>query len=98
MWATSIGSTLAHSPGAGERKSGIPDGTEIPAPVRATTESAARIAPASCTAAPRSAADGDTPPLTCRASGSLAQGAGSLAHEVGGALLEEGRNPLARVF
>ena len=31
----------------GERKSGIPDGTEIPAPVSATTESAARSEPAS---------------------------------------------------
>ena len=40
MWATSIGLTLAHSPVPGERKSGIPDGTEIPAPVSATTESA----------------------------------------------------------
>src|ERR1043166_4906694 len=32
MWATSIGSTFAHSPVCGVRKSGIPDGTEIPAP------------------------------------------------------------------
>ena len=32
MWATSIGSTFSHSPLPGERKSGIPDGTEIPAP------------------------------------------------------------------
>ena len=40
MCATSIGSTFAHSPVPGERKSGIPDGTEIPAPVSATTEPA----------------------------------------------------------
>ena len=40
MWATSIGSTFVHSPVPGERKSGIPDGTEIPAPVSATTEPA----------------------------------------------------------
>ena len=37
MWATSIGSTFSHSPLPGVRKSGIPDGTEIPAPVSATT-------------------------------------------------------------
>ena len=37
MWATSIGSTFAHSPVPGERKSGMPDGTEMPAPVSATT-------------------------------------------------------------
>ena len=36
MWATSIGSTFSHSPLPGVRKSGIPDGTEIPAPVRTT--------------------------------------------------------------
>ena len=47
MWATSIGSTLVHSPVPGERKSGIPDGTEIPAPVSATTERASRISSAS---------------------------------------------------
>ena len=40
MWATSIGLTLAHSPVPGERKSGIPEGTETPAPVNATTEPA----------------------------------------------------------
>ena len=32
MCATSIGSTFAHSPVIGVRKSGIPEGTEIPAP------------------------------------------------------------------
>ena len=38
MWATSIGSTFVHSPVPGVRKSGIPEGTEMPAPVSATTE------------------------------------------------------------
>ncbi len=52
MWATSIGSTFSHSPVPGERKSGIPDGTEIPAPVSATTEPAERISPASAAAEP----------------------------------------------
>src|SRR5207253_7047889 len=47
MWATSIGSTFSHNPTPGERKSGIPDGTEIPAPVRATTDPAPRISSAS---------------------------------------------------
>ena len=42
MWATSIGSTFSHRPVPGERKSGMPEGTEIPAPVRATTEPASR--------------------------------------------------------
>ena len=37
MWATSIGSTFSQTPLPGVRKSGIPEGTEIPAPVRATT-------------------------------------------------------------
>ncbi len=40
MWATFIGSTFSHSPFPGVRKSGIPDGTEIPAPVRTTARSA----------------------------------------------------------
>ena len=46
MWATSIGSTFSHRPVRGDLKSGIPDGTEIPAPVSATTESAARTSSA----------------------------------------------------
>jgi hypothetical protein len=48
MWATSIGSTFAHRPVPGERKSGIPDGTEIPAPVNATTGWQVRMSSASC--------------------------------------------------
>src|SRR3954447_17656288 len=48
MCATSIGSTFSHSPVPGERKSGIPDGTEIPAPVSATTDRASRTREASC--------------------------------------------------
>ena len=46
MWATSIGSTFSHRPVRGDLKSGIPDGTEMPAPVSATTESAARTSSA----------------------------------------------------
>ena len=46
MCATSIGSTFSHSPVPGERKSGIPEGTEIPAPVSATTEPASRMSAA----------------------------------------------------
>jgi hypothetical protein len=34
--ATSIGSNLVHKPLSAERKSGIPEGVEIPAPVKAT--------------------------------------------------------------
>src|SRR5690348_6054858 len=51
MWATFIGSTLVHSPVPAERKSGMPDGTETPAPVSATTDSACSISPASRPAA-----------------------------------------------
>ena len=58
MWATSIGSTFSQSPVPGERKSGIPDGTEIPAPVNATTDRAPRIISAS--------ADAVEVALTCR--------------------------------
>src|SRR3954468_17601955 len=47
MCATSIGSTLAHRPVMGVRKSGMPDGTEMPAPVNATTGPADRISSAS---------------------------------------------------
>ena len=50
MCATSIGLTFSHSPVPGERKSGIPDGTEIPAPVSATTLPAERISSASAAA------------------------------------------------
>src|ERR1700685_4228297 len=47
MCATCIGSTFAHSPVWGLRKSGMPDGTEMPAPVSATTERAPRTRRAS---------------------------------------------------
>src|SRR6476469_3358514 len=46
MWATSIGSTFAHRPVIGVRKSGMPEGTEMPAPVRATTGPEDRISEA----------------------------------------------------
>src|SRR4051794_28333472 len=66
MWATSMGSTFSHRPVCGLRKSGIPDGTEIPAPVSATTGPAERMSSAS-----RSAADvtatGGSPTLESRA-------------------------------
>src|SRR5438876_5661659 len=47
MWATSIGSTFSQIPSPGLRKSGIPLGTEIPAPVSATVHSDSRMSPAS---------------------------------------------------
>src|SRR3712207_6047751 len=40
MWATSIGLTFSQIPVPGERKSGMPDGTETPAPVSTTARSA----------------------------------------------------------
>ena len=42
MCATSMGLESAHSPVPGERKSGMPDGTEMPAPDSATTVPASR--------------------------------------------------------
>src|SRR4051812_18807320 len=42
MCATSIGLTFSHIPVPGERKSGIPDGTDTPAPVKTTAERASR--------------------------------------------------------
>ena len=50
MCATSIGSTFSHSPVPGERKSGMPDGTEMPAPVSTTARSASRSRLATCSA------------------------------------------------
>ena len=47
MCATSIGFTRSHRPVPGERKSGMPEGTDTPAPVSATTEPASRISSAS---------------------------------------------------
>src|SRR3954451_10628496 len=43
MCATSIGFTFSQMPVPGERKSGIPDGTDTPAPVRTKAERASRI-------------------------------------------------------
>ena len=43
MGATSIGLTFSQMPVPGERKSGIPDGTDTPAPVRTNAERAPRI-------------------------------------------------------
>src|SRR3954463_15622563 len=40
MCATSIGLTFSHMPVPGERKSGMPEGTETPAPVSTTARSA----------------------------------------------------------
>ena len=45
--ATSIGFTSVQSPEPGERKSGIPEGTEIPAPVSTTARRAERSSSAS---------------------------------------------------
>src|SRR3954469_10460668 len=84
MWATSIGSTFAHSPVCGVRKSGIPDGTEIPAPVSATTERAEEIRPASRTALTWSSAGEPRRPLA-------EEGGDALARVLGREGLEEAR-------
>src|SRR6476619_863420 len=81
MWATSIGSTFSHSPVPGERKSGIPEGTEMPAPVSATTERA----PAT------SAAKRSRSALTVAAANSApAEPSSAFAEEGGDALLRVG--------
>src|SRR3954451_11032518 len=85
MCATSIGLTFSHSPVPGERKSGIPDGTEIPAPVSATTDSASRTREASRSTRAWSTAD-DT-----------ARRLGLLALPVRLALAEEGADALLGV-
>ena len=85
MCATSIGLTFSHSPVPGERKSGIPDGTEIPAPVSATTEPASRISSASA----RRRADAPVRP---------APPGRHLPWNRRRALLQERRDPLAGVL
>src|SRR5215218_4669434 len=62
MWATSIGSTFSHSPVPGLRKSGMPDGTEIPAPARATALS--EVARSSASSATYHLRPGSFPPET----------------------------------
>src|ERR1700688_289959 len=81
MCATAVGSTFSHNPVPGERKSGMPEGTEMPAPVSATTERAPRISSASRTSA------GFTRPGADR----------SLAREMRRAFAEERGDALARV-
>src|SRR3954452_6997476 len=97
MWATSIGSTFAHRPVSGVRKSGMPDGTEIPAPVSTTAGPAVRISSASRS---RSLT---APPVECPKPDprSLARGApGSWSRplEVRRALVDERRDALAAVL
>src|SRR5438874_13598147 len=82
MCATSIGSTRSQSPVPGERKSRIPDGTEMPAPVSATTESAPAMRRASSAVAEDSLAG---VPIA------------SAAGEARGAFGQEGRDALPRV-
>src|SRR2546426_10191680 len=82
MWATAIGSTRCHSPVCGERKSGMPDGTEIPAPVSATTEPAPRTSSTS---------------LSTSAGAPIRAPIALAAREARGAFGEERGDPLPRV-
>src|SRR5919107_755350 len=66
MWATSIGSTFSHRPFPGVRKSGMPEGTEMPAPVSATTVSASRMSSASAAAGASLLPTAKLPPLPLR--------------------------------
>src|SRR5215212_811290 len=100
-----MGSTLVHSPLPGERKSGMPEGTETPAPVRTTARSASsrssprRRAPAdgasawaATVAAPGAAA------APSRAFRPTAPPTRSSAPERGRPLGEERGDPLARIL
>src|SRR6516164_8974810 len=82
MCATSIGSTCCHRPVPGERKSGMPEGTDTPAPVRATTERASRTSSAR---------------RTCSDRGARRERIALAAAEVGRAFGQEGGDPLPRV-
>src|SRR5215218_6270637 len=90
MWATFIGSTFAQTPVSGVRKSGMPEGTETPAPVSATVQSDSPISSASLAAPSRSSRD-ISPAGGCRrrarASLPAAPARSALAEEGGDALL-----------
>src|SRR5688500_3540228 len=92
MCATSIGFTFSHSPVPGLRKSGIPDGTDTPAPVSATARSESRMSSASAVAC------GDRTPAGVTNGWSRRRACPpSLALEARLALAEEGRDPLPGV-
>src|SRR5262249_1205073 len=76
------GSTCCQRPVPGERKSGMPEGTETPAPVRATTERASRTSPAS---------------RRCSVREATRERIALAAVEVGRAFGQEGGDPLPRV-
>src|SRR4051794_19439001 len=88
MWATSIGSTFAQRPVSGVRKSGIPDGTEIPAPVSTTVHPDPRISSAR--------ADGPETSVIWTPS-ARRRAVWLLAAPFGGALGEEGADALLGV-
>src|SRR5437763_8999662 len=89
MCATAMGSTFSHRPFPGVRKSGIPDGTEIPAPVSTTADEAARSSEASSATPKRPA----VPPIG-RIPGRFA----STALELRLPLAQERSDPLLRVL
>src|SRR5947199_2879116 len=91
MWATSIGLTFSHRPVPGERKSGMPDGTEMPAPVSATTERA----PATSSA--RRSAAAVRPGAAPGVVGAVSVGATSAPGEACGAFAQEGCDALFAV-
>src|SRR6516165_7278510 len=82
MCATSIGSTCCHRPVPGVRKSGMPEGTDTPAPVRATTERASRTSWAR---------------RMCSVRGTRRERIALAAAEVRRAFGQEGGDPLPRV-
>src|SRR5918994_2946582 len=107
MWATSIGSTFSQIPFPGVRKSGIPEGTEIPAPVSATVHSLSRISSASCAAGAEVNGDGvmrgrlpkmALPSEARRLPSRLRRGPPLLPAPLRGTLLKEGGDSLLAVL
>src|SRR3954449_6844341 len=103
MCATSIGSTFSQSPSPGVRKSGIPLGTEIPAPVSATVNELWRMRAASSSAAAVDAGGGLKDIKTMPASErpppvAAAAVPRSLALPLGAALLQERGDALLAVL
>src|SRR5262249_44037061 len=100
MCATSIGSTFSQIPVPGVRKSGIPLGTEIPAPVSATVQLDSRISSANRRAWDAGADAGAIPEEPKNGSGVLRgwpPSRPSLPTPFRAALAEEGRDALLAV-
>src|SRR3954454_3303831 len=101
MCATSIGFTFSPMPVPGERKSGIPDGTDTPAPVSTKADRASRIISARRVALPcavRVVTGRNAPVAGLRRPAALPAVRPSLSLELRSALAEEGADALLGVL